>query len=276
MASPCELLIDTEQQNLAVEIMELGVSEATRIERKFSRYIAGNIVDRINKSNGKWVDLDPETEGLIKFCQQCYHISDGLFDITSGILRRLWKFDGHHKVPSKAAIKPLLDCIGFEKITFQNDQINLPATMEIDFGGVGKEYAVDRIIGLIKAKTSVPVLVNLGGDISTSRHRQNGEHWTIGIENPENAEQTISLIKVSQGSIATSGDSKRFLMHKGKRYGHILNPKTGWPAVDSPRSVTVGARTCTDAGILATLAMLQGCQAEPFLEQQELSFYCHR
>ncbi|MFT5504044.1 MAG: thiamine biosynthesis lipoprotein [Gammaproteobacteria bacterium] len=276
MASPCEILVDTLEKKLAAGIIETAVNEATRIEHKFSRYIAGNIVDRINQSNGKWVELDSETERLIKFCRQCYDISDGLFDITSGILRRLWKFDDRHKVPSKKAIKQLLDCIGFEKITFQDKQINLPESMEIDFGGVGKEYAVDRIIGIIKSKTAVPVLVNLGGDISTSRNRQNGEHWTIGIENPENSDQTVSLIKVSQGSIATSGDSKRFLMVRGKRYGHILNPKTGWPVVDSPRSVTVGARTCTDAGILATLAMLQGNQAESFLELQELPFYCYR
>jgi len=148
--------------------------------------------------------------------------------------------------------------------------------MQIDLGGIGKEYAVDRIAGLLRNQYKPGILINLGGDIAITGMRQDRQQWYIGIEDPDRNQKVSSLLKMRRGAIATSGDSKRYILHRGKRYGHILNPKTGWPVEDSPRSVTVGANTCTDAGIIATLAMLQGQNAEEFLQQQGLRFYCHR
>jgi thiamine biosynthesis lipoprotein len=148
--------------------------------------------------------------------------------------------------------------------------------MQIDLGGIGKEYAVDRIVGLLRDQYEPAILVNLGGDIAITAERANKDPWHIGIEDPNRNQQASASLKIGRGAIATSGDARRCILHRGKRYGHIINPKTGWPTAGSPRSVTVIAGTCTDAGIIATLAMLQGKYAEEFLQQQGLKFYCHR
>ena len=276
MASPCEVLIDSEDTGLAHEIIACAVAEATRIEHKFSRYRDDNPIYQINHSADEFVDLDDETERLIAFAFECYALSGGLFDITSGILRKIWRFDGKHSIPTQKQVDEILPFIGLNRATHEKKRLKLPAGMQIDLGGIGKEYAVDRIVGLLRDQFEPGILVNLGGDIAITRVRQGGDDWHIGIEDPNRSQQASSSLKISRGAIATSGDARRCIIHRGKRYGHIINPKTGWPTAESPRSVTVVAGTCTDAGIIATLAMLQGKYAEEFLEQQELKFYCHR
>ena len=276
MASPCEVLIDSEDTGLVHEIIACAVAEATRIEHKFSRYRDDNPIYQINHTADQFVDLDDETERLIAFAFECYALSEGLFDITSGILRKIWRFDGKHSIPTQKQVDEILPFIGLNRATHENKRLKLPAGMQIDLGGIGKEYAVDRIAGLLRDQFEPGILVNLGGDIAITRVRQGGDDWHIGIEDPNRSQQASSSLKISRGAIATSGDARRCIIHRGKRYGHIINPKTGWPTIDSPRSVTVIAGTCTDAGIIATLAMLQGKYAEDFLEQQGVRFFCHR
>ena len=276
MASPCEVLIDSEDTGLAHEIIACAVAEATRIEHKFSRYRDDNPIYQINHTADQFVDLDDETERLIAFAFECYALSEGLFDITSGILRKIWLFDGKHSIPTQKQVDEILPFIGLNRATHENKRLKLPAGMQIDLGGIGKEYAVDRIAWLLRDQFEPGILVNLGGDIAITRVRQGGDDWHIGIEDPNRSQQASSSLKISRGAIATSGDARRCIIHRGKRYGHIINPKTGWPTAESPRSVTVIAGTCTDAGIIATLAMLQGKYAEEFLQQQGLKYYCHR
>ena len=276
MASPCEVLIDSRDSELAQQITACAVAEASRIEHKFSRYRDDNLIYQINHSADQFVDLDDETDRLIAFAFECYALSEGLFDITSGILQRIWRFDGKHSIPTQQQVDELLPFIGLNRVTYEKNRLKLPANMQIDLGGIGKEYAVDRITGLLRDLYDPAILVNLGGDIAVTRERESRDHWHIGIEDPNRNQQASSILKISRGAIATSGDANRYIIHRGKRYGHILNPRTGWPVDDSPRSVTVSAGTCTDAGIIATLAMLQGKHAEKFLQQQGLRFYCHR
>src|SRR5205823_2453742 len=107
-------------------------------------------------------------------------------------------------------------------------------------------------------------LVNLGGDIAAWGERL----WSVGIEDVSHPGEVVQTIYLRQGAIATSGTSKRFTKVDGKTLGHILNPKTGWPVQNTPRSVTVAAKTCTEAGLWSTLAMLQGANAESFLQEQ--------
>ena len=276
MASPCEVLIDSQDLALAHEIAACAVGEATRIEHKFSRYLDGNLIYQINHSPGEFVDLDAEADRLIAFAFQCYELSEGLFDITSGILQKIWRFDGKHPVPSQRQVDELLPFIGLDRISYDKKRLKLPEGMQIDLGGIGKEYAVDQITGLLRNQYKPGILINLGGDIAITGMRQSEKQWFIGIEDPDRSQQASSMLKMRRGAIATSGDANRYILHRGKRYGHILNPKTGWPVEGSPRSVTVGADTCTDAGIIATLAMLQGRYAEEFLERQGLKYHCHR
>lgn len=276
MASPCEVLIDSDDEKQATVLTELAAREAWRIEQKYSRYRDDGIVPRINREAGQAVPVDDETARLLDFAWQCYRLSDGLFDISSGVLRKLWKFDGSDRVPDADAVAALLPYIGLDKASWQAPWVKLAPGMEIDLGGIGKEYAVDRVLQLMTEQHPLPVLVNFGGDIAASAARRNGQPWRIGIEALDRPDQASGVLQLYQGGVATSGDSKRFLLKEGVRYSHILNPKTGWPVAGCPHAITVQAQNCTNAGILATLAMLQGEQAETFLQQQQVRYSLQR
>ncbi|UCH40889.1 MAG: FAD:protein FMN transferase [Gammaproteobacteria bacterium] len=275
MASPCEVLVECGKKADAGGLIELARAEALRIEHKFSRYRDDNIVFRINRGKEP-VEVDDETARLLDFAQNCYDLSDGWFDITSGILRQAWKFGAGARVPSQPDIDRLLPLIGWDKVTWNRPYLTVPQGMEIDFGGIGKEYAVDSASRLLTGKTDHSFLVNLGGDCHASGPLSDGSAWMTGIEDPRRPGDAAAVIRLTRGALATSGDVFKFILHKGKRYGHILNPHTGWPNTDSPLSVTVAAATCTEAGILSTLAMLQGRNAETFLERQAVKFWCYR
>jgi len=196
-------------------------------------------------------------------------MSGGLFDITSGILRYAWKFDGSDRIPDAATVAALLPLIGFDKLQWNPPELLLPERMELDFGGIGKEYAVDCAYDILAAHSSVPFLLNFGGDLRANHSPPQGP-WRVGIERPDSEQTAALLLDLELGALATSGDSHRFLLKDSIRYGHILDPRTGWPVADAPRSVTVAASSCTEAGLLATLAMLQGPAAAAFLAEQSV------
>lgn len=273
MASPCELLVDTDDRASAAALLRTAEREARRIEHKFSRYRTANLVHRINHSGGQPVRVDDETALLIGYAATCHEVSDGMFDITSGVLRRVWKFDGRDRVPSRAEVREVLRHVGWHRVTWADSTLTMPAGMEIDLGGVGKEYAVDHTAVLLAAHTRDAFLVNFGGDLFASGARRGGRPWGVGLDDPERpGEAVLYRIEFDRGGLATSGDARRFIRWKGKRLGHILNPKTGWPVEGAPRSVTVLDRTCLEAGSLSTLAYLQGPRAREFLEQQGVVF----
>jgi len=272
MAGPCEVLLDVDGRGEALSMGELVAGEALRIERLLSRYRDDNVIHLVNHAEGRPVLVDDETAGLLDFADRCFILSEGRFDVTSGVLRRLWRFDGSDRVPSRAAVKALLPLIGWDKVTWRRPELTLSAGMEIDLGGLGKEYAVDRAAQLLSLRTCAAALVNFGGDLRALGRRRDGRPWRVGVEAPLNdggQQATAALdIELEEGALATSGDSRRFLLKGGVRYPHILNPRLGWPVMDAPRSVTVLADACTEAGLLATLAMLQGRGARAFLEEQ--------
>ena len=280
MASPCEVLMDTQDPLLAKHLVTIAQQEALRIEHKLSRYRSDNIIHKINSAQGDAVQVDEETAQMLDYAEQCYELSDGLFDITSGVLREAWKFDGGDRIPSPTQVKNILNRIGWKKVHWHSPTIRLPKNMQIDLGGIGKEYSVDRTVLLLREAADVSCLVNFGGDIATTGPRQKGTGWMVGIETPDALPNTVTtntkVYELQQGALATSGDARRFLLKDGVRYSHILNPLTGWPVKGAPRSVTVIADTCTEAGILATLAMLNGIQAEAFLQQQGVKYWCIR
>jgi thiamine biosynthesis lipoprotein len=153
----------------------------------------------------------------------------------------------------------------------------LQAGMQVDLGGIGKEYAVDRVAGMLRDATTCSALVNFGGDLSVTRAPQERRAWRVGIESvaaDEGRGETVLEIEI--GALATSGDSRRYLVNDGVRYSHILDPRSGWPVEGAPRSVTVAADTCTQAGMLSTLAMLEGYNAEAFLDGEGVKYWCRR
>jgi len=275
MGSPCEVLTEAPSAKSAEDLTTQVATEAWRLEDKYSRYISGNVIDQINSARGRPVEVDEETAQLLDFSVIVYRLSNGAFDITSGVLRRAWKFDGSDKVPDAESVRGLLASIGWDKCEWQSPILKLRADMEIDLGGIGKEYAVDRAILLLRNAGNTPCLVNFGGDLAVTGPPGRRQAWGIGIEGSDSG-SAEKLIQLRQGGVATSGDARRFLLRDGVRYGHVLDPRTGWPVVDAPSSVTVAADTCTQAGMLATLAMLRGPSAETFLAGQAEKYWCRR
>jgi thiamine biosynthesis lipoprotein len=275
MGGPCEVLIESTPRRAATAATKAVAAEAWRIEDKFSRYLSDNIVHRINTAGGKPVSVDDETARLLDFAATLYELSDGRFDITSGVLREVWHFDGSDRVPQPDKVAAMLERIGWDRVAWDPPVIALRAGMQIDLGGIGKEYAVDRCIAVLKAGIDVPGLVNFGGDLAATGAPRARTAWKVAIEGPQDGTPE-RLLDLRQGAIATSGDARRFLVKNGVRYGHILDPTTGWPIAGAPTSVTVAADTCTQAGMLSTLAMLRGADAESFLASQSVRYWCQR
>ena len=276
MATPCEVRVETADAAVAEQIGIAVESEARRIEHKFSRYRADSVVGRINAGGHLGLVVDEETSSLLECARQCHEASEGLFDITSGVLRRAWHFDGSDKVPGAQRILDLLPLIGWQKLSWRPPELKLPPGMEIDLGGLAKEYAVDRALAEAMAIAPLPMLVNFGGDLRVSGPRSGGIAWNVAIESVEQEGGMAGMLQLKEGALATSGDARRFLLRDGVRYSHILNPRTGWPIKDAPRSVTVAAYSCVEAGITATLAMLKGRRAEAFLKLEGIRAWCIR
>ncbi|MFK7855848.1 MAG: FAD:protein FMN transferase [Granulosicoccus sp.] len=276
MASPCEIHIEIRSRKRALALMLQARQEALRIEKLFSRYRQDNVVHRINSSQGRTITVDAETARMLDFAEQCFDLSDGLFDITSGVLRKVWLFDGSSSLPCQHEIQQLLSRVGWEKVTWQSPHFSLPAGMQIDLGGIGKEYAVDRTVALLKESVDVPFMVNFGGDLHAAAAPESTGAWTVGIEAVSHAQGVVKSLQLKRGALTTSGDAQRYVLSDGVRYGHVLNPATGWPTPDSPSSVTVAGNSCLEAGILSTLAILNGSNAERFLDEQGVTYWCQR
>lgn len=267
MASPCEVLLERVDEALASRLVARAEAEAQRIEARYSRYRDDSVVANLHATRGLRVHVDDETAQLLDYAHTCHTMSGGLFDITSGVLRGAWRFDGSDRLPTREQVAALLQHVGWHRVSWQRPWLRLPPDMEIDFGGLGKEYAVDRVLALLAAAAGAPVLVNFGGDLAVSGPRADGSAWQVGIEWPDSGDAAL-LLELSVGALATSGDARRYLLKDGVRYGHILDPRDGWPVRGAPRSVTVAAGSCSEAGTLATLAMLQGEHAEAWLAEQ--------
>jgi thiamine biosynthesis lipoprotein len=276
MGSPCELLCETEDEGLAWRIARHACREAERIDRKFSRYRTGTVVHALHESRGKPFKLDDETARLIDYGAALWKLSEGRFDLTSGLLRYAWNFDeGPIKADTKR-IPELLERIGWQRVLWEPPFLTLPEGMEIDLGGIGKEYAVDLVADWVVQHAVFPVLVNFGGDLRCTGDAPKSGAWQVGIESIAKFGEAAKRIELKSGALATSGDARRFIEIDGKRYGHIFDARTGWPAPGTPHSITVAAATCSQAGSYSTLAMLQGEGAEAFLEGEGVKYWCLR
>lgn len=277
MGSPCEVLVECESEAWARGIANAVAACAWRIEAKYSRYRGDGIVRVINSADGAPVVVDDETANLIDFATLVHKLSGGSFDITSGVLRRAWKFDGGRRLPTRAEVDALLPLVGWSKVRWERPRIQLLPGMQIDFGGIGKEYAVDQATKIAASMCEDAVLVNFGGDLAVTRARGTERPWRVGIEAADGAHgQADRLIDLHAGALATSGDTYRYVEADGKRLPHILDPRDGQPVRGAPRSVTVAAPTCTQAGMLTTLAMLEGPGAEDFLAAEKVRHWIQR
>ncbi len=274
MACDCEVRIAGLSRRKAAPLAKQAIAEVRRIESKYSRYRAGSVVSRINAAagSGQAVPVDAETAHLLDFAQQLHTASDGLFDVTSGILRQAWDFKARRK-PTPGQLEALLPRIGWQRVDWTGHRITLPlAGMELDFGGFGKEYAADRAATLLQEQGVQHGMVNLGGDIRLIGPRADGQPWVIGIQHPRTPKTLLARMAVTEGALATSGDYERsFEDEDGRRYCHVLDPSSGWP-VTAWRSVSVLAPACLAAGALTTIAMLKGSEALAFLDRQNVGY----
>lgn len=284
MASPCSIQMDGQDERTMRQAAAEAIAEVQRIEHKYSRYRNDSIVSRINQSaGGAAVDVDAETADLLVFADALWHLSDGLFDITSGVLRRAWDFRAA-RLPEPAALHALLGAVGWDKVERNGSTVRLlQPGMELDFGGFGKEYAADRAAAVLHGHGIGHALVNLGGDLHALGARAvpklRGTPWQIEIQHPRpeaaGAKPSLALLPLQQGGLATSGDYERFFIHDGRRYCHVLNPRTGWP-VTHWQSVSVLAANTTTAGALTTIAMLKEADALDWLGTQGVRYLAIR
>lgn len=271
MASPAEIQLYASDLRQATLAARAAQREVERIEAKYSRYRDDSVTSAINRSgDGVPVAIDDETTALLDYAHACWEQSDGLFDITSGVLRRAWNFK-LGVVPLQSDIEALLDRIGWSRVRRNRGTVALEPGMEIDFGGFGKEYAADRAAAALLESEIANALVNLGGDVRAIGSHPGGKPWRIGIVDPREAERSIAHVPIADAGLATSGDYQRYMIHDGRRYCHVLDPMTGWP-IHGARSVSVIAPLCVVAGSCATIAMLKGDDAKSYLEQQQLPY----
>lgn len=273
MGSPCEIQLYADTQGRAQQAANAAIADVHRLEALYSRYRSDSFLSTINRvaSTGGCITVDHETAGLLNYAATCYEQSGGLFDITSGILRRVWRFD-LGKLPDRQQIQELLDQVGWHRLRWTPPVLEFPKPgMEIDFGGVVKEYAVDRAAALCSEAGIRHGVINLGGDIKVIGPRADGSPWRVGIRHPRRKETVMQTILLREGALASSGDYERCIRVDGVRYGHILNPLTGWP-VRHLAAASVVADFCVVAGSASTIAMLKDDSGPDWLESLGLPY----
>lgn len=274
MGGENEIVVAADDARLAHAALSAGLAEVLRIERKYSRYRNDSIVSRINASAGAApVECDPETRQLLDYADALFLQSGGLFDISCGVLRKAWDFRAE-RVPTESELAPLLQRVGWQRVQREGSTIRLPqADMEIDFGGFGKEYAADRAAAELVRAGVASGYVNLGGDIHAIGPRPDGQHWEIGVRHPRDPDALIASIPLAQGALATSGDYQRFFEDAGRRYCHVLDPRSGMP-VSYWASVTAVAPLAVMAGSVTTITMLKESAGLDFLVSTGLAYLC--
>lgn len=268
MGSPCELQLYAATAGQAEVAAQRALADIELLEARYSRYRDTSLLSHINRvaAQGGALDLDEETAALLDYADTCYQRSDGLFDISSGLLRRAWNFAAA-RLPDPAEIHAILPRVGWDKLIWRRPRLEFPVPgMELDLGGLVKEYAADRAAGLLLAAGIEGGLVNLGGDIRVLGPHPDGRPWRIGIRHPRTADAWLAEVQLHRGAIATSGDYQRCLLIDGRRYGHLLDPRTGWP-VAGLASVSLLAPSCLVAGSAASIALLKGAAGPAWLAE---------
>lgn len=269
-----ELQLSTLDHARADRAAAAAIADVQRIEAKYSRYRGDSVTSAINRAAGRSaVAIDSETALLLRYVDRCHALSDGCFDITSGVLRRVWDFKRRPpRIPDQHEIDAVRALIGWNRVEWSDAHVRLPCTgMELDFGGIGKEYAADRAAIICRDHGIAHALVNLGGDVRAIGPRADGTPWRVGIRDPRTIDAAIATIELDDAAVATSGDYERAFEVEGRRYCHVLDPRTGMP-VSHWRSVSVVAPLAILAGSYATIAMLLERDAEPFLAAQGVRY----
>lgn len=244
----------------AVELTALVVDWVAAFEAKYSRFLPSSLISRINAAAGRHpVPVDPETEQLLALCDQMHFITGGVFDPSALPLLRVWDWRDARE-PRPEAVSAARALVGWRKVERTPGRVFLPEPgMGLDLGGMGKEYAVDRVAQLLVGAGVAGALVDFGGDVRVVGLPGDGRPgWHVGLEDPRQPGRCWCGLGLREGAVATSGEYLRHFEVNGRRYGHILDVRTGWPVQNGCRAASVIAPSCTLAGMLATACFVLG------------------
>lgn len=263
MGTWCQITFAAPSATAAKDFKRAALRWVSDFEARYSRFIPDSLIGRINFAAGKhWVEIDPETERLFALCNELFFFTRGVFDPTALPLIKLWNWKADPPViPDDAAIRSALQLVGWQNVRLRKNAIFLPREgMCVDLGGVGKEYAVDCVIELARAHDIKSVVVDFGQDVRAFGHPSDKPAWHIGLENPKHPGKCWAGVAIKDAAVATSGDYLRCFEKDGRRYGHILDIRTGYPVCNGCTAVTVIAPSCTVAGVLSTTAFIVGAE----------------
>jgi thiamine biosynthesis lipoprotein len=263
MGTRCRVSLVEPTRQAATEYLNQTLNWVADFEARYSRFLNDSLISLINEAAGKmWVEVDEETDRLFNMCNDLFFLTNGAFDPTALPLIRLWNWKANPPVvPAEEAIQAARELTGWKKLQRRRGAIFLPQTgMCLDLGGIGKEYAVDMVTALAAQYGVEHVLVDFGQDIRVQGHPAGRPAWKVGLENPQNPGSCWGSVAVTNHAVASSGDYLRHFIHQGQRYGHIIDPRSGYPVRNGCLAVSVVSSTCTIAGILSTTAFILGPQ----------------
>lgn len=270
MGSAFEFVLVVDEASGQV-LLEECVAEVKRIEDLLTEFSETSQTAMVNKAAGiAPVRVDTEVYTLLKRCHDLSIVTQGSFDVTAGVLKKLYNFKQERFImPGKEKIRDTLARVGYEKIKFlDNNRIFLSDPgMHIGFGAIGKGYAADRVRQMMIAREVKGGVINASGDLAVWGTREDGKPWSIGIADPENPCRSILRFPLVNAAVATSGDYERFFEFKGKRYSHTIDPATGKP-VTGVKSVSVVSPSAELSDALATAVLIMGPAAGLHLIEQ--------
>lgn len=237
------------------------VAWVNAFEAKYSRFRPDSLVSRINAAAGRApVEVDTEMEAMLKMCDTLFFMTQGVLDPTALPLIQLWNYKAEKpRIPTNGEIGAARELVGWKKVQRTPGKVFLPQSgMALDFGGFGKEYAVDMAAQLAIQHGIPAALVDFGHDLRAIGTPPDRPAWHIGLEDPQKPGATAGSMAIIGKGVASSGDYIRAFTLEGKRYGHIIDPRTGWPVANGCTQATVVAGTCLQAGVLSTAAFVLG------------------
>lgn len=263
MGNQFEITVVASVAEWAYERIEEAVNEISRIEDLLSTYKEDSETNLINRNAGiQPVKVSDEVYNLIERSIRISSITQGSFDISYGSIdKRLWNFDKTMtSLPGSSIAKKMVRLINYKNIIL--DQANKTVYlkekgMRIGFGGIGKGYAAEMAKAIMIKNGVTSGIVNASGDLAAWGHQPDGKPWTIGIVHPDLAGQPFSYMNVTNGAVATSGNYEKFVIIRGKKYSHTIDPKTGLP-VTGIKSVTIISPNAEICDALATPVTILG------------------
>ena len=265
MGSRFDITVVANDSIQANKYIDTAVAEISRIEKLISSWDANSQTSEINRYAGiKPVKVDKELFDLIERAIGISKLTDGAFDISYASMDRIWKFDGSiTKMPSKEEITASVEKVGYQNIILdkKNSTVFLKLEgMKIGFGAIGKGYAADKAKTLLISKGVNSGIINASGDMNTWGKQPNGNEWKVAITNPMDKNKVFALLPITNGAVVTSVNYEKYVNFNGKRYTHIIDPRTGYPSTGLI-SVTVFAPKAELADALATSVFVMGKEA---------------